>query len=115
MSLRVVQASGAQVLPPVNDPRATLSEYHAASCVDADHRRKSKVFAEMAASLIIVGDEDLCGVRFWESDSERCTKPAGHELQIHGNRRYAWGPALVVDETSERLSGGLLDLLEVTP
>lgn len=64
---------------------------------------------------ILDADAPACGVRFYEADDERCTKPVGHEASIHGNGRYAWGPALVVPEVTaepDRLSGGLLDLLE---
>lgn len=113
MSARVVQGSGAQVLPDVGDQRATVSTFHASTCIDADHRAKYPTYAELAASLIVVDDSDICGARFGASETERCTKPAGHELEIHGNRRYAWGPALVIpDAEPERVSGGLLDLLE---
>ena len=113
MSTRLIQVNGAQVLPEVGDQRATVTGWVAFSAADADQRRRSSAYAEVAANLIIVdADTTLCGVRFYESDAERCTKLAGHVLEIHGNRRYAWGPGLVVPETTPTPSGGLLDLLE---
>lgn len=113
MSTRLVLANGAQILPPIGDVRATVSAWEAISACGADQRAKSASHRDLAAKLIVIDDVDICGVRFYESDSERCTKPAGHSLEVHSNGHYAWGPALVVPERSEAtLTGGLFDLLE---
>lgn len=113
MSTRLVQANGAQILPSISDPRATVTMWQAQSACNADQRAKSAAYRELAATLIVIDDVDLCAVRFYESDAERCTKPAGHEIEVHSNGHYAWGPALVVPERTEAaLTGGLLDLLE---
>lgn len=45
------QASGAQVLPPVSDQRATISAYHASCALDADHRTKYPAFRVVASGL----------------------------------------------------------------
>lgn len=50
----VVEASGAQVLPPVGDPRVAVSSWHAMCAADADCRRKSPVFAELAGRLRVL-------------------------------------------------------------
>ena len=51
------------------------------------------------AGELAVGE---CRARFGASDTERCTKPTGHEITAHGNGRYIWGPALVVPEVEFR-------------
>lgn len=70
----------------------------------------------LPASDLLAVERDgrpLCQARFWQSDTERCTKPAGHELEVHGNGRYIWGAALVAPEPEPEpeFTGGLLDLL----
>lgn len=109
-----MERSGAQILPPIGDTRATVSEWQASSACSADQRAKSTAHRELAAALIVLDEVDLCGVRFYESETERCTKPAEHALEVHSNGHYAWGPALVVPETraASTPTGGLLDLLE---
>jgi len=52
---RVVEReSGAQVLPPVKDQRATVASYHAHCLGSADLRTKSKAHAVLAGRLMIV-------------------------------------------------------------
>ena len=48
---RVVQANGAQILPPAGDQRATVTMWVAQQCADADHRTKYPVYADVAAGL----------------------------------------------------------------
>jgi hypothetical protein len=52
------QASGAQILPHVADPRATISAYHAATALDADHRTKYPAFGVVAAGLFPQATEE---------------------------------------------------------
>ena len=69
---RVVEArSGAQALPDVGDPQATVSAWAAHSATSADLRRKSPAHADLAARLIIVADIDpavLPGHDDWKKD-----------------------------------------------
>lgn len=48
---RVVEVTGAQVLPASTDPRRTVSAWQAACCADADLRTKSKPHRDLAAAL----------------------------------------------------------------
>ena len=50
---RVLEVSGAQVLPPVADSRATVSPWFAHLACDADLRRHA-VFVALADSLEVV-------------------------------------------------------------
>lgn len=50
---RVVEASGAQVLPMFGDERATTSAWAAFIAVNADVRTKYKPYAELASRLMI--------------------------------------------------------------
>lgn len=49
------QASGAQILPPADDRRATISAYHAHCALDADQRRKHPAYAAIVAGLYPAG------------------------------------------------------------
>ena len=50
---RVVEGNGAQVLPPVTDPRATVIAWQAHLCADADLRALSVDHRELAATLFV--------------------------------------------------------------
>ena len=50
---RLLDSNGAQVLPPVNDPRAIVTGWVAVRCVDADLRVRSVVHRELAGHLFI--------------------------------------------------------------
>lgn len=52
MSRAVEGATGAQILPPVGDERATVAAWHAHGACDADLRR-FKPYAELARRLMI--------------------------------------------------------------
>lgn len=52
--IRVVEAgSGAQLLPPIGDERATVAGWHAFCVLSADTRTKSKAHAALAGRLVI--------------------------------------------------------------
>ena len=50
---RVVQGNGAQVLPAVGDPQATVSAWSAHLAADADMRVKYSSYALLALSLTV--------------------------------------------------------------
>lgn len=54
MSRVYEQRSGAQLLPDVGDPRATLTAWSAHCCTDADLRRRSEAHANVASRLLVV-------------------------------------------------------------
>lgn len=49
----LTEATGAQILPPVRDERATISAYYAHLAADADQRTKHPEYAALAAGLVI--------------------------------------------------------------
>ena len=53
MIARVVEASGAQVLPPIGDGSALITAFYAQLCVDADLRTKAPEIAALAGRLFI--------------------------------------------------------------
>ena len=50
---RVAQAGGVQILPPVGDPRGTVTMWLAQQCINADHRKKHPAIAAVAADLVV--------------------------------------------------------------
>lgn len=50
---RVVEGNGAQVLPPVRDPRSTVSSWEGHLAANADLRTKNAFTRHMAATLIV--------------------------------------------------------------
>ena len=53
MTARVVEASGAQVLPSIGDGRAKVTGWQAQLCVDADLRAKAPQIAALAGRLYL--------------------------------------------------------------
>ena len=53
MTARVVESSGAQVLPSIGDGRSTVTGWQAQMCVDADLRAKAPQIAALAGRLFI--------------------------------------------------------------
>jgi len=51
---RLVELSGAQVLPRIQDERTTVSPYVAEGCCSADLRARSRPHVEFAARLQVV-------------------------------------------------------------
>ena len=47
----LTEATGAQILPPVNDESATVSAYYAHLAADADQRTKFPEYAALAGAL----------------------------------------------------------------
>lgn len=47
----VRQGHGPQILPPIDDPQATVTMWTAQQCLDADHRRRQPLIAVMASRL----------------------------------------------------------------
>lgn len=50
---RVIEASGAQLLPRINDPRAVNTSWVAHLCADADLRTKSAGIRGIAGDLFV--------------------------------------------------------------
>ena len=50
---RVVEASGAQVVPAVGDPQVTFTTWTVHCCANADIRTRSRVHRELAGELFI--------------------------------------------------------------
>lgn len=50
---RLLDANGAQILPPAEDSRATTSAWFAHLAADADMRTKHPEYAALAASLTV--------------------------------------------------------------
>ena len=58
MSRVIERATGAQVLPPVDDERRKVSHWAASQCCSADQRAVNPAtFGALAADLIVVEDE----------------------------------------------------------
>ena len=53
MTARVVESSGAQVLPPIGDGSALITAFYAQLCVDADLRAKAPQIAALAGRLYL--------------------------------------------------------------
>lgn len=54
MTALVEIRSGAQVLPPVKDERATTPAWFAHLACDADLRKRAQAYADLASSLKVV-------------------------------------------------------------
>lgn len=57
--IAVVEASGAQVLPPVGDPRARVTSWAAFTVCDADLRARSAEHRELAERLVLA-EVEMC-------------------------------------------------------
>lgn len=53
MTARIVESSGAQVLPPIGDGSALITAFYAQLCVDADLRAKAPEIAALAGRLYL--------------------------------------------------------------
>lgn len=53
MNTRVVEPNGAQVLPPVDDQRATIPAWVGHLLCDADERTKYAAYTSLASELVV--------------------------------------------------------------